>query len=336
MLNGAPLASSPIKAAAFAPSGTLYAVNGGGSSTNLATRLVTVNTTTGAVTNLGASVDGLDGISFGCSPFPTPTPTATATATPTPTPTTTPTPGPSATAGAPTATPEAATATGTPGPGGGGGEEAQDVMICESLPGGPRELRIKGSEWPRYQDHAARGPCPTSGAPAIVQALPPASVVDTAGTLSAAGAPAAATPAPALRLERAGRVRVTLLGARTNFCDGDLLLLAPAISPTPLPGTADGTLPPGARRLWTSYLRHTGESVELGPYPAGTTLVLGLAPWRICAAVDESPRPSGGAYARVAPGATAGTWDVWWEDFRQAGADFDDLLVRVELLPSSP
>jgi hypothetical protein len=334
-LSGAPIPSKPMKAAAFDPFGTLYAVNGGGDRqdpplTRL-TRLVTVNTTTGVVTDVGAGVNELDAIEFGCSPFPTPTPTTTATATPTQT------PGPSATAGTPTTTPEAqtATATGTPGPGG-GGEEPQDVLICESQPGGPRELRIKASEWPRYQDHAARGPCPASGAPAIVQALPPAFVADTAGTLTAAGAPAAVTPSPTLRLERAGRVRITLLGARSNFCDGDILLLAPALSPTPLPGTADGTLPPGARRLWSSYLRHAGESVELGPYPAGTTLVLGLAPWRICAAVGEGPRPSNGAYARVTAGATAGTWDVWWEDFRQEGADFDDLVVRVEVLPSFP
>jgi hypothetical protein len=212
-------------------------------------------------------------------------------------------------------------------------------MICEMQPGGPRELRIKGSEWPIYQDRAARGPCPTSGAPAIVRSLPPAFVADTAGTLPAAGAPPApteASPSPPMRLEQAGRVRITLLGARTNFCDGDILLLAPALSPTPIPGTADGTLPPGARRLWSSYLRHPGESVELGPYPAGTTLVLGLSPWRICAAVGEGLRPSNGSFAHVAAGATAGTWDVWWEDFRKEGADYDDLVVRVELIPSFP
>jgi hypothetical protein len=32
----------------------------------------------------------------------------------------------------------------------------------------------------------------------------------------------------------------------------------------------------------------------------------------------------------------AGGWDVWFEDFRPQGADFDDLVVRVEVLSSRP
>jgi hypothetical protein len=247
-------------------------------------------------------------------------------------------PAPPAPSPAATSVPDAsgtATATATPGPGGGGGgEEAQDVLICESLPGGPRELRIKGSEWPRYQDRAARGPCPAGGAPAVVRALSPATVPVTAGTLPA-GPPASGTVVP-MRLERAGRVRVTLLGARTSWCDGDLLLLAPPLSPTPAPGTADGTLPAGARRLWSSYLRHVGDAVELGPYPAGTTLVLGLSPWGACTPPSGSPWPSDGERARVAPTGAVGTWDVWWEDLRLDTADYDDLVVRVEVLPTGP
>jgi hypothetical protein len=270
----------------------------------------------------------------------TATATATATGMAAPTQTVTPLPG-TATATPPAPpvppVPPTATVTGTAGSGGGGsGDEPQDVLICESQPGGPRELRIKGSEWPIYQSRAARGPCPTSGAPAVVQALPPMVVSGTAGTIPEPGPPgpltegAVATP---LRLERAGRVRLTVLGARTNFCDGDILLLAPALSPTPAPGTADGTLPPGARRLWSSYLRHVGESVELGPYPAGTTLVLGAVPRGICAGGGSAPRPSDGAFARVASETARSTWNVWFEDFLPAGADYDDVLVRVEVLP---
>jgi hypothetical protein len=144
-----------------------------------------------------------------------------------------------------------------------------------------------------------------------------------------------------LHLAAGQRVRVTLLGARSNWCDGDLLLLTPAVSSTPVPG--DG-LPPGARRLWASYLRHFGEAVVLGPYPAETDLVLGLAPSTQCAPPDStaangavgSVRPSTGPNARIAHSEPA-VWDIWWEDYRpDATADFDDLVVRVEVLPATP
>jgi subtilisin-like proprotein convertase family protein len=103
------------------------------------------------------------------------------TADPTATPTPSATPAePSATAGAATVT---ATATaGTPGPGG-GGEEPQDRVICESLPGGPRELLIKESEWPAYRSRSARGPCPAAGAPRPAVAPPPVQVPGAAGTI---------------------------------------------------------------------------------------------------------------------------------------------------------
>jgi hypothetical protein len=137
-----------------------------------------------------------------------------------------------------------------------------------------------------------------------------------------------------LRLPAGGRVRVTLLGARTNLCDGDLALLAPPLAATPVPGDPNAGLPVGARRLWASYLRHLGESTDLGPYPAGTELRLGLVPASFCALA--APRPSDGAFARVAQPA-AGTWDLWWEDHRlDAAADYDDLVVRVEVLPAAP
>jgi hypothetical protein len=221
-----------------------------------------------------------------------------------------------------------------------GGEEAQDLLICESLPGGPREVKIKASEWPRYRDRSTRGPCagapvggPTAGAAA---SLPPAMVLGAAGTLPAGPPPAGG--GSTLRLEAGGRVRVTLLGARTNLCDGDLVLLAPPLAGTPLPGGPNAGLPPGARRLWASYLRHLGASTQLGPYPAETELLLGIAvpPTSVCASGGSAPRPSDGPSARIARPAP-GIWEVWWEDWlRPAGGDFDDLVLGVELLPASP
>ena len=44
-------------------------------------------------------------------------------------------------------------------------------------------------------------------------------------------------------------------------------------------------------------------------------------------------RASDGPAARVAPDGPD-AWHVWWEDFRLDGsADFDDLVVRIEVLP---
>ncbi len=227
-----------------------------------------------------------------------------------------------------TSTPATAPATATPGSGGGGGEEPQDRLICESLPGGPRELRIKDSEWPAYRDRSSRGACPAGGGPVPAVGSSPFAVAGTAGVLPpgpplAEGAGPTPLPVP-LRLDSGGRARVTLLGARSSECDGDLLVLAPPLVATPVPG--DG-LPPGARRLWAGALRHLGESVELGPYPAGTELVLGFAPAGFCA--GGAARSSTGPAARVVQ-AAPGVWDIWWEDFVPAGADFDDLVVRVE------
>jgi hypothetical protein len=74
------------------------------------------------------------------------------------------------------------------------------------------------------------------------------------------------------------------------------------------------------------------------PYPAGTELVLCLAPAAYCA--EAAPRPSDGpprfATARIAR-PVPGVLDVWWEDWlAPAGGDYDDLVVRVEALPARP
>jgi len=110
---------------------------------------------------------------------------------------------------------------------------------------------------------------------------------------------------------------VTLISARTIECNGDLFLLAPSFE-----GVAAG------QRLWSNYLHHIGESTILGPYSAGTELEFGLAPASYC--TWTAPRPSSGSNARVALRAP-GVWDIWWEDYRDA--DFNDLVVRVEVLP---
>ena len=129
-----------------------------------------------------------------------------------------------------------------------------------------------------------------------------------------------------MRLEGDGGWRITLLGARTNNCDGDLWLLTPT--------TVDqGTLGPprSAQLLWSGYLEHLGESKLLGPYSAGAELVLGLKPASYCS--DATPRLSSSTQARTAVSAI-GVWDVWWEDYRQdSQSDYDDLVVRVEAIP---
>jgi uncharacterized repeat protein (TIGR01451 family) len=232
------------------------------------------------------------------------------------------------------------------GSGGGQAEEPQDLLICEALPGGDREVKIKTSVWPRYRARAVRGPCagaPVGGAAAAVApAPPPASVPGTGGVLPpgppdplAQGDP----PGAAVRLTRGGRVRITLLGARTTNCDGDLVLLAPPLPGTPVPDGPNAGLPPGARRLWRSYLGHLGATTELGPYPAGAAVVLGVVQGspslRYCPTAPEggAVRASDGPAARVAPDGPD-AWHVWWEDFRLDGsADFDDLVVRIEVLP---
>ena len=62
----------------------------------------------------------------------------------------------------------------------------------------------------------------------------------------------------------------------------------------------------------------------------------GTDPTSVCASGSSAPRPSDGASARIALPAP-GVWDVWWEDWlAPAGGDYDDLVVRVEVLPARP
>jgi hypothetical protein len=123
-----------------------------------------------------------------------------------------------------------------------------------------------------------------------------------------------------MRLAERARVRVTLYSQHTNQCDADLLLLAP---------TSDATS--AGRSLWSNVLGHIGESTLLGPYAAGTELVFGLTPRSYCA--QATPRASNTGAARIALRAPE-VWDMWWED--QRDNDFDDLVVRVEVLPIGP
>lgn len=68
-LNGAPLPGGQIAAMA-SNGGTIFAVNTASAGLGSATNLVTINTATGAVTNLGASSTNLDAIVFGPAPAP--------------------------------------------------------------------------------------------------------------------------------------------------------------------------------------------------------------------------------------------------------------------------
>jgi hypothetical protein len=68
-LSGAPIGTGAMKSLSFDRSGTLFGVNlaeGGPGNPGApgASFLVTINTTTGAVTSLGASIPGLDAIAF--------------------------------------------------------------------------------------------------------------------------------------------------------------------------------------------------------------------------------------------------------------------------------
>ena len=63
-LSGAPVSTGAINAMAFNSGGTLYGVNVDNNVGARPTDLVTINTGTGVVTNIGASVAGLDAIVF--------------------------------------------------------------------------------------------------------------------------------------------------------------------------------------------------------------------------------------------------------------------------------
>lgn len=76
-LTGAPFPGGSISAMAFNSGGTLYAVDIDNTVVSRPTHLVTINTVTGAVTDIGASVNFLDAIVF-FNPTAIPEPTTTA------------------------------------------------------------------------------------------------------------------------------------------------------------------------------------------------------------------------------------------------------------------
>jgi hypothetical protein len=76
-LTGAPAPTGSISAMAFNSGGTLYAVDIDNNIASRPTDLVTINTVTGAVTNIGPSVNFLDAIVF-YNPMAIPEPTTTA------------------------------------------------------------------------------------------------------------------------------------------------------------------------------------------------------------------------------------------------------------------
>jgi hypothetical protein len=69
-LTGAPYAAGAINALAFDSSGVLYGLNVNLADPNRATHLVTIDLTSGAITDLGPTVSRLDAIAFGPIPEP--------------------------------------------------------------------------------------------------------------------------------------------------------------------------------------------------------------------------------------------------------------------------
>ena len=126
--------------------------------------------------------------------------------------------------------------------------------------------------------------------------------------------------APTMRLAERARVRMTLVQPAHQP-----VRRRPAVART----TSDPTSP--GRSLWSNVLSHMGESTLLGPYASGTELVFGLVPRSYCA--EATPRASNAGAARIALRAPE-VWDVWCQD--QQDNDFDDLVVRVEVLPVAP
>jgi hypothetical protein len=67
-LAGAPQAGGTINAMAFSPTGVLFGSNGNFGGAGGAVNLVTINTATAAVTNVGVSLPGMDAIAFAVLP----------------------------------------------------------------------------------------------------------------------------------------------------------------------------------------------------------------------------------------------------------------------------
>src|SRR3984893_5878642 len=63
-MSGAPLPNGSVNALAFDSRDVLYAINGGDNGPNSPAHLVLINTTTGAVTDLGPTLRGMDALAF--------------------------------------------------------------------------------------------------------------------------------------------------------------------------------------------------------------------------------------------------------------------------------
>jgi hypothetical protein len=75
-LSNCPLSTANINALAFGnTTGTLFGINGGNTGPLSPANLVTIDTTSGVVTNIGSSLNGLDALAFQTSPRAVPEPT---------------------------------------------------------------------------------------------------------------------------------------------------------------------------------------------------------------------------------------------------------------------
>lgn len=122
--------------------------------------------------------------------------------------------------------------------------------------------------------------------------------------------PPAGTPLiGAIELSAGGRIRVTI-NSTSNACDGDLHLKNPK-----------------KRLLWSGYNAHVGASADLGPYPEGAHLTFAIAPYSFCEGVFDSTDPTHARITAVAPN----EWVIEWEDKERGDADYNDLVITVEL-----
>lgn len=119
---------------------------------------------------------------------------------------------------------------------------------------------------------------------------------------------------PAIITESQASFRVTVESTSTS-CEGDL-----------------GIASPTDQVLIGTYRSHVGESVEIGPFDAGTEIIFYISPQPFCSGTFLSTDPT---HARVS---TVGTnaWLIEWEDW--VDSDFNDLVVLVErgAAPSDP
>lgn len=122
-----------------------------------------------------------------------------------------------------------------------------------------------------------------------------------------------------LILPSGGLVAISVSNATSNMCSGNLLMRAPE-----------------SKTLFTGYNDHRGGTLIVGPYAAGTEIVLEIAPAGDCAGFRYANTDP--VQARVYT-ISSGIWRVEWEDLPQSASpdfDYDDLIVSIRLTDAYP